>query len=530
MNNLSNLTQRWANYFPLYYNARYYEYSSAKLLLNSAADGIDKEIRKIKKHTQDTYPRGSDGFDCDEIFKMELADNTNITSCVVSGIIGSDTSVQTITVHEDIGEFFNHLYFDPPDLFTSLSGEANTWDEFALPTGYYHFIEPSGTLDFQQHNTLNFYCLNVFGNVDIVLGTFKLIRITGRRRGLESEEYVETLYVQYDGAYESAFEWSYVSKIEFLNLKNTIVKIQTGNYNFPMRFLGNMYIREQRLPVPIYAGWEDDHQCFTFCEERITPAAEKVYDPQRLIRITDESGTLLTAINDFQIEKTSRNLIVLNDDKLHYYSTDVEIPTGLAELAVVETCPFNLQFEIHGYDILAVKLQSKYISDTLDCTVVVTLPSGGEYILRSNGQLVAYTGQRDTTSIYTERVLMTLPESGIYKFALVYWDGELYEERRHEMLFNYELKAPDKTFSLGESFTGISQLTKNIYGLYKDNTLKYYRARYLASYYDIEEQQLAIFGMFPLQVTVGSEVITTEIDDMLDAVPIESPFVFIGDV
>lgn len=530
MNNLSNLTQKFANYFPLYYNARYYEFSNAKLLLNSAVDGIDKELRKIQKHLADTYPLSSDGSECAEIYTMDLADNTSLTTCEVSGYLGTSVVTTTVNVEEDIGEFFNHIYFEPPEFFTNTSGTSTTFDQFTMPSGYYHIIYPTGVCDFSKHGTLNFYCLNVFGNVDIVLGTFKLIRIHGLRRGCEHIDTEEVLYVKYDGSYQSKYEWSYIEKIEFLNLKNTVIKIQAGNYNYPMRFLGDMYVREQRTPVPVYVGWEDAHQCFTFCEERVTPAAEKVYDPIRILRLKDDTGTQITNISDFQIEQTSRNLVVLVDNKLHYYSTDIEIPSGVSTLTTVETCPFNILFEMHNYDVVAIKLQTKFISDSLDCTIVMTMPSGGDYIVRSNGQPVPYTGQRESTAMFTERILVTLPSSGLYKFSLVFWDAELYEESRHEMLFDYELKEPLKTFTLGDSYTGISQLTKTIYGLYKNGTLTYYRARHVIGYYDIDNQQLAIYGILPLQVTTSREVITTELEDLLDATPHESPFVFIGDV
>lgn len=529
-NTLSPLSQKWVNYFPLGYNARQYKFSNSRVFLDGAASHIYTEYLKVQKYLKDSVFYGNTETDIGIMYTMDTEDNYDLTSCEVTGYIGETSVTGTVPVYSSQRDFFDHFYFGIPTSLRATGKSFETIDAYILPTGYCETTTLNECSDSYNGFDVYFVCLNIFGNTDIYLGTDKFIELRGYFAGGDYLEKVERIPVGFDGYYKSNHRWAKVTTITCHNLASTYIKVQSGDYNFPLRYGTVQYYADDRAPSVPFVAWESDYYCFSVNDRRFTEANEMVYDPKRVVYLADEYNTIVTGITDFNMDQFGKHIMVLNNDKLYWYEFEEELPSGYMNLVQEPACPYNMVFEVYDYSSIAIKPYSKYIGHPYDneCGIVMTTPSGGEFYVNKNGTLTTYSST--IPIFFTDKVILTLPEPGVYKFRFEYWSDDEKVVKIHEMLYHHELKKPVKVIDVPGSFTGVAQLGWHTLGLYKDWKMYEYIMDMPAAYYDTDSLTLNIAGIVPINVSAKGHIFTGEYS-VLGSTAFDEPVpVFIGDV
>lgn len=510
MSKLCDLSQQWANYFPLYYNIRSYPYSNGRLLYNAAAEFVEKELNKIDKVFDDKACLLHKRFDLSTLYECNNVPKLSAdTSVVITGNVGIDETVTTgsVTVYFNGADLYNHIYFDVPDTLESTYATVNRFDLTVSPTAITQEVENNVYFGFENSPRICVAVSGIYNNASMLLHE-RYIDVEGYYGNDFINLKKERLQLLWDGVYFTNNVWNYVTKITAYNLIGTVLNIKGGMFGFndkPCGVVTTVY----REVYPVGAEWDSDYGCMSIYKEIFNDAGEVIRDPLRLISFNDETDSTITGIVDFAIDPFSHNIYVLETgNKLHCYDFYEEVPGDSikdAESDIVS--PYNILFEINDYNKIEIKLQNKFIGNPFDDAFVlkVITPSNVTYILDGRGVATADTGEYLTFSEYPVRFIYELPEPGVYTFRCVYYDTETRTSKSHDMFFNYEIKTPVKTFNLGATYTGVD-VSIDKYHVYLDtgSAIHVYRARSFAGVYDSINSKIYFHDIDPTVININN--------------------------
>ena len=216
MSKLCDLSQKWANYFPLYYNIRSYPYSAGRMLLNSAAEFIEAELDKIDKIFNDKGCLNHTRFDLGALYECtnvpKVSEDTNV---VLTGTVGIAETVTTgnVVVYFNGADLYNHVYFDAPDIIESTYASIYNLDVTIIPTGLSQDTACVAYFGFEDTPRICVEVSGVYNNASMLQHERYVII-----EGYHSNDLVnlkqERLQVIWNGVYKTKNLWNYVKNIK----------------------------------------------------------------------------------------------------------------------------------------------------------------------------------------------------------------------------------------------------------------------------------------------------------------------------
>jgi len=494
-NRLSNYTQKLTNYYPLYYNVRAYPYSSGSRLLNTAGIELEDLTIKLNKTFNDRWPLTHSQSGIPTLCVSKSFDNlTGYSTLKFDGFVGpyyTDTYTFESPIFTAVDPLLNYMYFESPKYMIHQFPSDGDWfmyngdgtpfqfDSFSDPapktiaynyykdTTWYSILTTSETIPYEP----TFYLQNIFGNTDLNVG-YKIIKITGKRLGVNShDDFSELIYPGLDGIYKSKYRWEYIEYIEYFNMKSVEVTIYPVFYTQSIERIvpRAWYTPETREDQQTFIKWDAEHSCFIH-HKKVYNAVGESDDEVISALFINGPGILgrIDTIADFDVDPFSRFIYVIpsggfTSDNVYLYRLEEDLQLtheATGNLKQHSMCPYNIKFEVHDYDQVVLKIENKFINNPFDYEfgLLVTVPSGGQFLIDGEGTPTSYTGELLDFSQYPKRFIYNLDSPGIYKFTLKYYDSEERIYREQDFIYNHRELNLVNYFRAAESETEDHQM------------------------------------------------------------------------
>lgn len=555
---LSQLSQEFVNTFPRQTNIRSYDFSAARLLVNSVTAPLQTSRRELAKTFSDMYPRSNSRYDVSIAYTTDMSIDANVESINVTGYVNDTLVSTTLNIYREPNKFREDYDFIPPNyLVTEATGLAtigipsgdltnpsiidpvsgfigynaiypsgfgidynSDFGVFTIcPTSYAHELSIKHSFDMYKKSDVCFVVYGVRFNEFLEYGAYQTIRVYGYSKSDPTTVKVENIRVGYDGAYYSMVDWLYIDKVVFSNMNRDFIRILSPSTNVGYRKIPYRWVKKDKVFMSdgllTWVSGAPNNGFFKLFEYKVNEAGEVIDDPDYVFAIADEWGMQLTSINDFDFDPVSKDLIVLTDDyTVNMYSNEKSIPDRVKTLSTVRMCPYNLEFEVYDDTTIMVKVYNKFVGNPFDYlfAITATTPAGGTYLLDGTGNSSSDTGEYFAFDNYPVRFPFTLSEFGPYVFTIRYFDTELGMYKFHEMLYNHDIKRPIVSFQLDTPYRGISCPYRGTLNLLRyDSTYDICLYKSPQVLYTQESGTLAFTDILPQIVEVNG--VTTSFDN-----------------